>query len=412
MIENTDQRSKDYSEIKDKFRPGHADFTYQQKYGIRDYKGSGRASARETAARVAAGAVARQVLQNVTIRGSLVQMGPHKINRDNFDWDQVGENPFFCADASAAADWEVYLDGIRKDGNSVGAVIEVVAEGVPPGWGAPIYGKLSADLASAMMSINAVKGVEIGDGFAAASLTGTENADEMRAGNAGPRFHVEPGRGHSGRHFQRRSGRRALRRQADLVDPHAARIRHHPQREHRGRHQGPPRSLRRHSRRTDRRSHDGPGPRRPLSSSPRSDRPRRWNRILMMRATGPFEVNLSPLAADEREAAAFLGRLAIDKTFHGDLEATSVGQMMAARGDQPASAGYVAIERVTGTLAGHTGSFILQHSGHSSPAGQSLSINVVADSGTDGLKGLSGTMKIIIAEGGAHSYEFDYELPA
>jgi chorismate synthase len=188
LIENTDQRSKDYSDIKDKFRPGHADYTYLQKYGIRDYKGSGRASARETAARVAAGAIARQVIPNVTIRGSLVQMGPHKIDYANFDWAQVGENPFFCADPKAAAEWEVYLDGIRKDGNSVGAVIEVVAEGVPPGWGAPIYGKLSADLAAAMMSINAVKGVEIGEGMAAAALTGTENADEMRAGNNGPYF--------------------------------------------------------------------------------------------------------------------------------------------------------------------------------------------------------------------------------
>ncbi|MGN6683969.1 MAG: chorismate synthase [Devosia sp.] len=188
LIENVDQRSKDYSEIKDKFRPGHADFTYQQKYGIRDYKGSGRASARETAARVAAGAVARQVIPNVTIRGSLVQMGPHRIDYGNFDWTEVENNPFFCADPKAAAAWEGYLDGIRKDGNSVGAVIELVAEGVPPGWGAPIYGKLSADLASAMMSINAVTGVEIGEGMGAAALTGTENADEMRAGNAGPRF--------------------------------------------------------------------------------------------------------------------------------------------------------------------------------------------------------------------------------
>jgi chorismate synthase len=188
LIENTDQRSKDYSEIKDKFRPGHADFTYQQKYGIRDYKGSGRASARETAARVAAGAVARQVLSGVTIRGSLVQIGPHKIDYANFDWAQTSDNPFFCADATAATLWESYLDGIRKDGNSVGAIIEVVAEGVPAGWGAPIYGKLSADLASAMMSINAVKGVEIGEGMASAMLTGTENADEMRSGNNGPRF--------------------------------------------------------------------------------------------------------------------------------------------------------------------------------------------------------------------------------
>jgi chorismate synthase len=188
MIENTDQRSKDYSEIKDKYRPGHADFTYQQKYGIRDYKGSGRASARETAARVAAGAVARLVIPNVTVRASLVQVGPHKIDYSRFDWDQVDQNPFYCADPVAAQEWEAYLDGVRKAGNSVGAIIEVVAEGVPPGWGAPIYGKLSADLASAMMSINAVKGVEIGEGMNAASLTGTENADEMRAGNQGPYF--------------------------------------------------------------------------------------------------------------------------------------------------------------------------------------------------------------------------------
>jgi chorismate synthase len=188
MIENTDQRSKDYSEIKDKYRPGHADFTYQQKYGIRDYKGSGRASARETAARVAAGAVARLVIPQVTVRASLVQVGPHKIDYSRFDWNQVDQNPFYCADPVAAQEWEVYLDGVRKAGNSVGAIIEVVAEGVPPGWGAPIYGKLSADLASAMMSINAVKGVEIGEGMNAASLTGTENADEMRAGNQGPTF--------------------------------------------------------------------------------------------------------------------------------------------------------------------------------------------------------------------------------
>ncbi len=188
LIENTDQRSKDYSEIRDKYRPGHADFTYQQKYGIRDYKGSGRASARETAARVAAGAVARLVIPEVKVRASLVQMGPHKIDRSRFDWAQVDQNPFFCADPVAAQKWEPYLDGIRKMGSSVGAVIEVVAEGVPPGWGAPIYGKLSADLAAAMMSINAVKAVEIGAGFEAAALTGTENADEMRAGNAGPYF--------------------------------------------------------------------------------------------------------------------------------------------------------------------------------------------------------------------------------
>lgn len=188
MIENTDQRSKDYSEIRDKYRPGHADYTYDQKYGIRDYRGGGRSSARETAARVAAGAIAKLVLPEVKIRASLVQMGPHKIDYSRFDWAEVDNNPLFCADPVAARDWAEYLDELRKSGNSVGAVIEVVAEGVPAGWGAPVYGKLSADLASAMMSINAVKAVEIGAGFEAAELTGTENADEMRAGGEAPYF--------------------------------------------------------------------------------------------------------------------------------------------------------------------------------------------------------------------------------
>ncbi|WP_232630537.1 chorismate synthase [Methylobacterium sp. Leaf118] len=189
MIENTDQRSKDYSEIRDSYRPGHADYTYDAKYGFRDYRGGGRSSARETAARVAAGAIARKVIPGITIRAALVQMGPHAIDRSRWDWDEVGRNPFFCPDPEAAALYETYLDAIRKDGSSVGAVIEVVAEGVPPGLGAPVYGKLDADLAAAMMSINAVKGVEIGDGFAAAALRGEDNADEMRAGNGGrPRF--------------------------------------------------------------------------------------------------------------------------------------------------------------------------------------------------------------------------------
>ncbi|TXN73211.1 chorismate synthase [Methylobacterium sp. WL18] len=189
MIENTDQRSKDYSEIRDSYRPGHADYTYDAKYGIRDYRGGGRSSARETAARVAAGAVARKVIPGITIRAALVQMGPHAIDRSRWDWEEVGNNPFFCPDPETAALYETYLDGIRKDGSSVGAVIEVVAEGVPPGLGAPVYGKLDADLAAAMMSINAVKGVEIGDGFAAAALRGEDNADEMRSGNGGrPRF--------------------------------------------------------------------------------------------------------------------------------------------------------------------------------------------------------------------------------
>ena len=183
QIENTDQRSKDYSEIRDKFRPGHADLTYQEKYGIRDYRGGGRSSARETACRVAAGAVARLVIPQVKIRGCMVQMGPHKIDRKNWDWAQVDHNPFFCPDAEAAKQWETYLDSVRKSGSSCGAIIEVTASGVPAGWGAPIYGKLDSELASAMMSINAVKGVEIGDGFAAAALSGEDNADEMRIQN-------------------------------------------------------------------------------------------------------------------------------------------------------------------------------------------------------------------------------------
>jgi chorismate synthase len=188
LIENTDQRSKDYSEIKDKFRPGHADFTYEAKYGLRDYRGGGRSSARETATRVAAGAIARKILRDVKVRGALVQMGPHKIDRANWDWDEVANNPFFCPDKDKAAFFEDYLDGIRKSGSSIGAVLEIVAEGVPAGLGAPLYAKLDADLAAAMMSINAVKGVEIGAGFSAAELTGEQNADEMRSGNDGTRF--------------------------------------------------------------------------------------------------------------------------------------------------------------------------------------------------------------------------------
>jgi chorismate synthase len=185
LIENVDQRSKDYSDIRDKYRPGHADYVYDVKYGLRDYRGGGRSSARETAARVAAGAIARKVVPGMVVRGALVQVGPHAIDRGNWDWDEIPRNPFFCPDAKAAALWEEYLDGIRKSGSSIGAVVEVVAEGVPPGLGAPVYGKIDAELAAALMSINAVKGVEIGDGFASAQLTGEENADEMRPGNAG-----------------------------------------------------------------------------------------------------------------------------------------------------------------------------------------------------------------------------------
>ena len=189
MIENTDQRSKDYGDIAEKFRPGHADITYWQKYGIRDYRGGGRSSARETAARVAAGGLAREAIKKlmpgVEIKGYMTQIGPHKINRERFDWDQIDQNPFWTPDAVSAGAWADYLDGLRKTGNSVGAVVEVVAKGVPAGLGAPIYAKLDTDLAAAMMSINAVKGVEIGEGMDAACLTGEENADEIFMGNDG-----------------------------------------------------------------------------------------------------------------------------------------------------------------------------------------------------------------------------------
>jgi chorismate synthase len=189
LIENVDARSKDYNEIAEKYRPGHADYTYEMKYGVRDPRGSGRASARETASRVAAGAVARKVLPETKIRGALVQMGEIKIDRANWDWNEIGNNPFFCPDAKAAKKMEEYLDAIRKKGSSIGAVIEVVAENVPPGLGSPIYGKLDGEIASALMSINAVKGVEIGAGFHAAELSGEQNADEMRLANDGkPKF--------------------------------------------------------------------------------------------------------------------------------------------------------------------------------------------------------------------------------
>ncbi|NOZ43136.1 MAG: chorismate synthase [Alphaproteobacteria bacterium] len=180
MIDNTDQRSGDYSDIKDKFRPGHADFTYMAKYGIRDYRGGGRASARETACRVAAGAVARKILgTDIQVRAALIRIGEHEINRDNWDWDEINHNPFWCPDRDMVPLWEKYLDDIRKKGSSIGAIVEVQARGVPAGIGAPVYAKLDSDLASAMMTINAVKGVEIGEGFNAAYLGGEENADEM-----------------------------------------------------------------------------------------------------------------------------------------------------------------------------------------------------------------------------------------
>jgi len=188
LIENTDQRSKDYSEVAGAYRPGHADYAYDAKYGFRDYRGGGRSSARETAARVAAGAVARRVLPEVEIRAWVSELGGDAIEPGNFDTAEIARNPFFCPDAEAAARWEQLIDAARKDGSSLGAIVECQAVGVPAGWGAPLYGKLDADLASACMGINAVKGVEIGDGFAAARLRGEDNADPMRPGNGAPVF--------------------------------------------------------------------------------------------------------------------------------------------------------------------------------------------------------------------------------
>ncbi len=189
LIENTDQRSKDYEDIKNLYRPGHADYTYDQKYGIRDYRGSGRASARETACRVAAGAIARKVLGDaIDVRGALVQMGPHKIDRNKWDWAEINNNPFWCPDADMAKEWGSYLDDIRKAGSSIGAVIEIVARGVPVGLGNPVYDKMDANIAKGLMSINAAKGVEIGVGFGAAELSGEENADEMRMLDGRPSF--------------------------------------------------------------------------------------------------------------------------------------------------------------------------------------------------------------------------------
>jgi chorismate synthase len=186
MIDNVDQRSKDYSEVAKAYRPGHADYAYDAKYGFRDYRGGGRSSARETAARVAAGGVARLVIPEITIIAHVVEIGGDRA--ENFDVEQIDANPFFCADAVAAARWEILIDGARKSGSSLGAIVECVATGVPAGWGAPLYGKLDADLASACMSINAVKGIEIGDGFDAARLRGEQNADPMRPGADGPEF--------------------------------------------------------------------------------------------------------------------------------------------------------------------------------------------------------------------------------
>jgi len=188
MIDNTDARAKDYSEIRDKYRPGHADFTYDQKYGIRDYRGGGRASARETASRVAAGAIARLILKDAQIQGAVIQVGPHKIDRNNWNWDEVDNNAFFSPDAKIVPLWESFLGRTRKNGSSAGAVVEVVARGIPAGLGAPVADKLDADIAKAMMGINAVKGVEIGAGFAAAELPGEINSDQIRIRDGKPHF--------------------------------------------------------------------------------------------------------------------------------------------------------------------------------------------------------------------------------
>ena len=188
VIKNKDQRSRDYGEINDKFRPGHADFTYIKKYGLRDYRGGGRSSARETAMRVAGGAIARKIIPNIKIRAALVQMGPYQINRNNWDWDLIDKNPFFCPDSEIIETWENYLQKIRKDGDSTGAIIEVIAENVPSGLGEPIYGKLDQEIASGIMSINAVKAVEIGAGFETASMTGSQNADEIVMNNGNVEF--------------------------------------------------------------------------------------------------------------------------------------------------------------------------------------------------------------------------------
>ena len=275
VIENADQRSRDYSEIKDLFRPGHADYTYWKKYGIRDYRGGGRASARETAVRVAAGAIARQILNaawgdGFRIRGAMVKMGHLRISRENWDWDIVGDNPFWCPDATALPLWERFLDAVRKAGSSAGAVVEIHGEGVPAGLGEPVYDKIDADLAKAMMSINAVKAVEMGDGFGGAVVAGEDAHDTMHMEDGAMAFDSKPGRRHPGRHHQRRAADRALRRQADLVaDPSAAHGHGRRGGDHR-RHEGPARSLRRHPRRAGRRSHDGLRPRRPLAALSRA----------------------------------------------------------------------------------------------------------------------------------------------
>ncbi len=269
MIENVDQRSKDYSEVAKAYRPGHADYAYDAKYGLRDYRGGGRSSARETAARVAAGAVARLVIPEVTLTAYVSEIGGDAIDPARFDAAEIGNNPFFCPDAAAAERWEALVDEARKAGSSLGAVVECVATGVPAGWGAPIYAKLDADLASAMMGINAVKGVEIGEGMAAARLRGEENADPMRPGDERrARVSRQPCGRHRRRHQHRPAGGRAGGVQADQLDPYPAGNRNARRRGDRARHQGPPRSLRRHPRHPGGRGDDGAGAGRPQAAAP------------------------------------------------------------------------------------------------------------------------------------------------
>ena len=274
MIENVDQRSKDYGDIARQYRPGHADYTYDVKYGMRDHRGGGRSSARETAARVAAGALARKVVPGMMVRGALVAMGEKSIDRDSWDWDFVGdaENPFFTPDPASVAVFADYLDGIRKAGSSVGAVIEIVAEGVPAGLGAPIYGKLDQDIAANLMSINAVKGVEIGNGFEAARITGEKNADEMRMGNDGkPVFLSNNAGGILGgiSTGQPIVARFAVKPTSSILTPRRSDRRDGKDVEVDD--QGPPRPVRRHPRRADRRGHGGLRDRRPLSAASRPD---------------------------------------------------------------------------------------------------------------------------------------------
>lgn len=275
MIENVDQRSKDYGEIAQAYRPGHADYAYDAKYGIRDYRGGGRSSARETAARVAAGGVARLIIPEVQIHAWVAEIGGDAIDPANFDLEEIDRNPFFCPDPAAAQRWEGLMDAARKAGSSLGAVIECAASGVPAGWGAPIYAKLDSDLAAAMMGINAVKGVEIGAGIprGAPARRGKRRPDAPRERRQQPpRFPVEQCRRHRGRHLDRPAGRRARRVQADQLDPHPRADDQQGGRGGRHRHQGAPRPLRWYPRRTGGRGDDGARPRRPQAAAQGAER--------------------------------------------------------------------------------------------------------------------------------------------